>query len=154
MAESPHFIRSSRDRNKDQLLSEINVTPMVDVMLVLLIIFMVTGQMLSSGTEVDLPDSPADTLASDTETVEISVDAELNIYIDENLVPTESFATTMSQLALTYEDPQIQTILVRADRSLPYGIVMETVSQIAEAGFSKVVFVSDPEANPAAVDPL
>lgn len=154
MAESPHFIRSSRDRNKDQLLSEINVTPMVDVMLVLLIIFMVTGQMLSSGTEVDLPDSPADTLASDTETVEISVDAELNIYIDENLVPTESFAATMSQLALTYEDPQVQTILVRADRSLPYGIVMETVSQIAEAGFSKVVFVSDPEANPAAVDPL
>lgn len=154
MTDTSHFIRPMRRRKEEQLLADINVTPMVDVMLVLLIIFMVTGQMLSSGTEVDLPDSPADELSAEMEAVRISVDAQQNIYIDEILVPTDSFAATLSDLALAYEDPQIQTVLVRADQSLPYGAVMETVSQIAEAGFSKVVFVSEPEASSVAVDSL
>jgi biopolymer transport protein TolR len=149
-----HFVRPIGRRNQEQLLSEINVTPMVDVMLVLLIIFMVTGQMLASGTDVDLPDAPADALENDAEAVRISVDAQQNIFIDDTMVAPEAFASTLSELALTYEDPENQTILVRADRSLPYGIVMETVSQVGEAGFSKVVFVSDPEASPVAADGL
>jgi biopolymer transport protein TolR len=154
MMNTSHFVRRIGRRNQEQLLSEINVTPMVDVMLVLLIIFMVTGQMLASGTEVDLPDAPADALENDMEAVRISVDAQQNIFIGETMVAPEAFASTLSELALAYEDPQSQTILVRADRSLPYGVVMETVSQVAEAGFSKVVFVSDPEASPVTADPL
>jgi len=133
-------------RSKDHLLSEINVTPMVDVMLVLVIIFIVTGQMVVSGTEVDLPDSRASQLAGQDEPIQVSVDAQQNIYLGDELLASDGFADAMAQLAKASPAPDDQRVFVSADRSLAYGSVMEIVGQIAEAGFTKVAFISDPAA--------
>jgi biopolymer transport protein TolR len=138
---------AAKRRRQDHLLSEINVTPMVDVMLVLVIIFIVTGQMVVSGTEVDLPDSRASQLTSQDEPLQISVDAQQNIYLGEELVDPAGFADAMAQLALASGAPGEQRVFVRADRSLAYGNVMAIVGQIADAGFTKVAFISDPAAD-------
>lgn len=131
-------------RRQDHLLSEINVTPMVDVMLVLVIIFIVTGQMVVSGTEVDLPDSRASQLAAQDEPIQVSMDAQQNIYLGDDLLAPEGFDDAMAQLAMASPAPEEQRVFVRADRSLAYGSVMKVVGQIAEAGFTKVAFISDP----------
>lgn len=148
MAGKSQFLRQRAVRRQDHLLSEINVTPMVDVMLVLLVIFMVTGKMLVSGTEVDLPDVRADPLAAGAEPIEVSLDADQNAYLGETLLPPGAFAAAIVQLALASDDPGKQMVIVRADRALAYGSVMEVVSQVAEAGFTKVAFVSVPPAGP------
>jgi biopolymer transport protein TolR len=152
MAGKSHFLGSRRHRRQDHLLSEINVTPMVDVMLVLLIIFMVTGQMLVSGTEVDLPDVRANPLAAGGEPIEVILDAEQKTYLGGTLLAPEAFGEAIAQLALASEAPDKQMVFVRADRSLAYGSVMEVVSGIAQAGFTKVAFVSVPAAEPASAD--
>ncbi len=144
MNDKPTFLTTRRDRSQQHLLSEINVTPMVDVMLVLLIIFMVTGQMMVSGTEVDLPDVRADTVDVGAEPIEVSLDAERNLYLGEAPVLPADFSAAITQLALVSEAPAQRVVMVRADQSIPYGDVMEVVSQIAEAGFTKVAFVSVP----------
>jgi len=117
---------------------------MVDVMLVLVIIFIVTGQMVVSGTEVNLPDARASQLTPQDEPLQVSVDAQQNIYLGEELIDPAGFGDAMAQLALTSATPQEQRVFVRADRSLPYGNVMAIVGQISEAGFTKVAFISDP----------
>jgi biopolymer transport protein TolR len=150
MAGTKQFLRPRGHRRQQHLLSEINVTPMVDVMLVLLIIFMVTGQMLVSGTEVDLPDVRAEQLAAGAEPIEVSLDAQQNIYLGGTLLPPEAFADAITQLALVSETPATQMVIVRADQSLAYGSVMEIVSQIAQSGFTKVAFVSVSPVGPAA----
>jgi biopolymer transport protein TolR len=152
MAGKSHFLGSRRLRRQDHLLSEINVTPMVDVMLVLLIIFMVTGQMLVSGTEVDLPDVRANPLAAGGEPIEVILDAEQKTYLGGTLLAPEAIGEAIAQLALASEAPDKQMVFVRADRSLSYGSVMEVVSQIAQSGFTKVAFVSVPPAEPASAD--
>jgi len=154
MAGPSDFSGFSKRRKREHLLSEINVTPMVDVMLVLLIIFIVTGQMVITGTEVELPDARAEQLASDEEPIQINVDAEQNIYIEDILLGPNDFSSALAELAEASPSPKDQRVHVRADRSLPYGNVMKIVSQIADAGFKKVAFISDsrvetePEATP------
>lgn len=136
-------IAFSSKRRPPKLLAEVNVTPLVDVMLVLLVIFMVTAPMLVTGVEVDLPDARARELASDEEPLQISVDAQQNIYLGESLIPGEEFGAVITELALAIEDPNRQRVFVRADQTIAYGDVMRLVSQIADAGFTKVAFVSD-----------
>lgn len=135
-----------------RLLTEINVTPLVDVMLVLLVIFMVTAPMLVTGVDVDLPDARAPEVASDAEPLQISVDAQQNIYIGESLIPGDQFPQAIAQMALAIEDPTQQRVFVRADQSIAYGDVMRLVSQIADAGFSKVAFISDSSGAAEALD--
>lgn len=135
------LVASSR---KPPLLTEINVTPLVDVMLVLLVIFMVTAPLLVTGVEVDLPDARAKELASDQEPLQISIDAEQNIYLGDSLIPFEDFGNEILELARSLEDPSSQRIFVRADQSISYGDVMQLVAQVADAGFTKVAFVSQP----------
>ncbi len=144
MAGPSDFSGFSKRRKREHLLSEINVTPMVDVMLVLLIIFIVTGQMVITGTEVELPDARAEQLASDEDPIQVSVDAEQNIYIEDILLGPNEFSSAIAELAAASPSPKDQRVHVRADRSLPYGNVMKIVSQIADAGFKKVAFISDP----------
>ncbi len=152
MAGRSDFPVTSRRRSQDHLLSEINVTPMVDVMLVLLIIFIVTGQMVVSGTEVDLPDARANQLAAQEEPIQITVDAEQNIFLGDTPLTREAFADALAQLAMSSPEPGEQRVFVRADRALAYGTVMAIVSQIAESGFTKVAFISDPASDPVAAE--
>ena len=130
-------------RGRRQPMAEINVTPMVDVMLVLLIIFMVTAPLLVTGVPVDLPDSKAAALKADDTPIQISLDATGKVFIDDQAVPAETLGAKLTAIReARRDDPRI---FVRADRGLDYGRVMTVVGEVAAAGFQKVALVSAPQ---------
>lgn len=143
MASTSNFLSGGKGAARPQYLSEINVTPFVDVMLVLLVIFMITAPMMATGIKVDLPQARTQQLAADMEPIEISIDAAGQIYLGEAPVTPEDFAPRLQQLAQASGDPTQMRVFVGADRSIDYGAVMGVVSQIASAGFTKVAFLSD-----------
>jgi biopolymer transport protein TolR len=124
-------------------MADINITPMVDVMLVLLIIFMVTAPLLVAGVPVDLPDSKASALKSDDKPIQLSLDAEGRIFIDALEIPAEELPAKLSALRDVRDDEA--RVYVRADQSLDYGAVMRTVGEVSAAGFRRVALVSDGE---------
>jgi biopolymer transport protein TolR len=108
------------------------------------IVFIVTGQVVVSGTDVQLPDAKADQIALKEEPIEVSLNSEGAIFLGKTPVTPEAFEDQMAALAAAPKAREEQRVLVRADRSLPYGNVMKVVSVVSEAGFSRVAFVSDP----------
>tara|TARA_B100001250_G_scaffold214019_1_gene183583 strand:- start:48 stop:452 length:405 start_codon:yes stop_codon:yes gene_type:complete len=122
-------------------LSEINVTPFVDVMLVLLIIFMVTAPLLTVGVQVDLPESNADTLQSDNEPLEVTINADGNIFIQETEITLKELVPKL--IAIT--DNRLDTkIYVRGDEVIDYGRVMKLLGELSGSGFSKVALITEP----------
>ena len=121
-------------------MAEINVTPLVDVMLVLLIIFMVTAPLLVAGVPVNLPDSRAKPLEQDQKPVQISLDQAGKLFIDEQEVP---MAGLSSRLASLPHGPDAAQIYLRADRSLDYGHVMQVMGELSRAGLTKVALVTN-----------
>ena len=122
-------------------LSEINVTPFVDVMLVLLIIFMVTAPLLTVGVQVDLPESNADTLQSDNEPLEVTINAEGNIFIQETEITLKELIPKL--IAIT--DNRLDTkIYVRGDEVIDYGRIMKVLGELSGSGFSKVALITKP----------
>src|SRR6476660_9184110 len=113
--------RSRRGRSRRSPMAEINVTPLVDVMLVLLIIFMVTAPLLTAAVPVDLPDSRANPIDSEAQAVTLSIDSGGVVYIDENPVPPGGLAEALEALPRSGAGPDIT---LRADRALDYGRVM------------------------------
>lgn len=136
-------------RGKRQPMSDINITPMVDVMLVLLIIFMVTAPLLVTGVPVDLPDSRAKALKSDDTPVQVSIDAKGQVFIDQQKIAAASLPAKLAAIREARsgagDDPRVY---VRADRALDYGRVMEIVGEVSAAGFRKVALVSDSKRTP------
>lgn len=130
--------RSRRSRRGG--FSDINITPMVDVMLVLLIIFMVTAPMLTTGVPIDLPDSNAKALPGSDEPLSISIDAKGKVYLQEDEVPLNKLAAKLE--AISGENKDIR-IFVRADKRVDYGQVMRTMGEVSQAGFSKVALVTE-----------
>ena len=123
-------------------MAEINVTPMVDVMLVLLIIFMVTAPLLVTGVPVDLPDSKAPALKVDDKPVQVALDRAGGVFVDDAAVAD---AALMARLAALHDARGDDVrVFVRADRGLDYGRVMTVVGEISAAGFRKVALVSAP----------
>lgn len=137
-------IKSYRNKNKKTVLSEINITPLVDVMLVLLIIFMVTSPMLVSGVEVDLPESSANNINMPEEPLTISLDKEGNIYIIETKVPMESLIEKLVSITGHKYDKKIY---VRGDRNISYGKIMELIGKINAAGFKQVSLITNITSN-------
>jgi biopolymer transport protein TolR len=136
------LVRTGR-RGRRAPMAEINVTPLVDVMLVLLIIFMVTAPLLVAGVKVDLPNARAAPLPQDQVPIQISLDAGGQLFIDKLAVPRASLAAKLAALrAARQDDPRVY---VRADRRLDYGTVMQVVAAVSAAGFGKVALVSAPE---------
>jgi len=125
------------------LLSEINVTPLVDVMLVLLVIFMITAPLIATGVKVDLPEARTRELASDSKPLMMTIDATGDIFIGDAVVAREAFGDTLRQVARASGDPASLRVFVRADRTLAYGTVMQIVAEVGAAGFSKVAFLSE-----------
>jgi biopolymer transport protein TolR len=121
-------------------MAEINVTPFVDVMLVLLIIFMVTAPLLASGVPVELPESRANALDQQPDQITIAVDREGFIYIDDALVPEGGFGDTMSRVNCGGEDAPLITL--RADRTLDYGRVMAVMGELNRAGCNSISLVT------------
>jgi biopolymer transport protein TolR len=131
---------SARNGRAYRPMAEINVTPFVDVMLVLLVIFMVTAPLLTVGVPVDLPKTNAAAIAKPDEPLIITVTAEGKVYLQE----TELTDTQLIE-KLTAQSPNKaeQRIYVRGDKSVPYGRVMEVMGQLAGAGFTKVALIAE-----------
>jgi len=129
--------RRRRGRRK-AVMSEINITPMVDVMLVLLIIFMVAAPMMTAGVPVDLPQSAAADMPSQTQPITVAVTPEGAIFVDETPVDEASLITTVSGLA-TPED----RIFLRGDTTANYGAVMRVMGLLSSAGYSKIGLVTE-----------
>jgi biopolymer transport protein TolR len=121
-------------------MAEINVTPFVDVMLVLLIIFMVTAPLLASGVPVELPDSRANALDQQPDQVTIAIDRQGLIYIDDGLVAEGGFAEAMARVDCRSGDAPLITL--RADRSLDYGRVMAVMGELNRAGCNSISLVT------------
>lgn len=128
-------------------MAEINITPMVDVMLVLLIIFMVTAPLLVAGVPVDLPDSKAGALKSDDKPIQLSLDTQGRIFVDSLEIPADTLSDKLAALREARTDEA--RVYVRADKGLDYGAVMRVVGEVSAAGFRKVALVSDGESKPA-----
>ena len=123
-------------------MAEINVTPMVDVMLVLLIIFMVTAPLLVAGVPVDLPQNRAAPLDQQAKPVQISIDQGGAIFIDDAAVPEAALPARLAALAAQPKPPEGRRIYLRADRSLDYGRVMKLLGELNRAGLNRVALVS------------
>lgn len=135
---------TSRHRARRAPMAEINVTPMVDVMLVLLIIFMVTAPLLMAGVPVNLPDSRAKALEQDKKPVQISLDETGALFIGEQLVVFDELPARLGAIAESggQEPPQI---FLRADRGLDYGAVMRVMGELNRAGLNRVSLVTTGE---------
>ena len=121
-------------------MAEINVTPMVDVMLVLLIVFMVAAPLLTVGVPVDLPKTQAAALSGDNEPLTISIDGKGQIFLQETTVGADELVPRLTAIAKNgYE----QRIFVRADATIDYGTVMDVMGRISSAGFAKVGLVTE-----------
>ena len=127
-------------RRTYQPMSEINVTPFVDVMLVLLIVFMVTAPLLTVGVPIDLPKTTAKSIAESEEPLVISVDVEGTIYIQETSVELENLVPRLRAITENKADTRIY---VRGDKSVNYGRVMEVMGNINVAGFSRVALIAE-----------
>ena len=124
-----------------RLMAEINVTPLVDVMLVLLIIFMVTAPMLTQGVDVNLPQANAKALQSEEERLVITVDANSRIYIGKQIVEFNRLTPVLTGILGRRADRQVY---FRADRSVPYGFVVKVIAEVRNAGVEKLGMVTEP----------
>ena len=132
---------SSRSRS---LMSEINVTPFVDVMLVLLIVFMVTAPMLTVGVPVNLPNSEADSLPDDQEPLTLSINSKGETFIQDTKVAFNELVPKLLAISKNRTDTRIY---IRGDRNINYGRVLEVMGTLSGAGFSKVALISEPYKN-------
>lgn len=120
-------------------MSEINVTPMVDVMLVLLVIFMVTAPLLTVGVPVDLPKTKASSISGQDEPVVITVDKAGKIFLQDDVVEANDLVARLA--AITGNKPNTR-IFVRGDRNVAYGRVMEVMGTVNAAGFARVALIT------------
>ena len=127
-------------RARYQPMAEINVTPMVDVMLVLLIVFMVAAPLLSVGVPVNLPKAGAQSLQGDDEPLAITIDPRGDIFIEETQIALKDLVPRLNAILGAGYD---QRIYVRGDKAVPYGRVASVVARINAAGFSRVALVTD-----------
>jgi biopolymer transport protein TolR len=135
-------ILGSQRRGRRSPMAEINVTPMVDVMLVLLIIFMVTAPLLVAGVPVDLPDSRAGALDQERRPVQISLEADGSLFLDDQPVAPADLGRRLAGIASSSREPGGPRLFLRADRSLDYGRVMAVMGEINAAGLRRVALVS------------
>jgi biopolymer transport protein TolR len=136
--------RRSGRRGKHRAMSEINVTPFVDVVMVLLIVFMVAAPLMTAGVPIDLPDSRAQPMTQeDNKPLEVSLTRDGEIYVGETLVERERLVILLTSMTRNDADKRIY---IRADEGLDYGQVMNVLGAINGAGFRKVALISNASA--------
>ncbi len=135
--------RGRRTGGSYRPIAEINVTPMVDVMLVLLIIFMVSAPLLTAGVPVDLPNSKAKPIQEqDSKPIEITIDSDGYIYISDTKIKKNALISILKPMM---EGDEERRIYVRGDKTVSYGNIMSVLGLLNEAGFRKVALISKPE---------
>ncbi len=127
--------------NGDRLMSDINVTPFVDVMLVLLVIFMVTAPMMMQGVDVALPETTSEALAAKKENLIITINKKSEIYINNYQVTIDFLQEKLKKILEGRSDREVY---LRADRDLPYGFVVRVMSEIKSGGVEKLGMVTEP----------
>jgi biopolymer transport protein TolR len=132
---------SNRGGGKTSL-AEINVTPMVDVMLVLLIVFMVSAPLMQQGIEVNLPKADAGTVNQSEDPVILTIKANQTLELDQKSYSLSALGAKLSALALA--KPNLQ-VLVQADQSVPYGVVAKTMAQVKKSKIHRVGLITSPE---------
>ncbi|MEI7747984.1 MAG: biopolymer transporter ExbD [Chlorobiaceae bacterium] len=128
-------------REKSRLMGDINVTPFVDVMLVLLIIFMVTAPMMTHGVKVDTPVTTHGQMDVDAKSLMISIDASGQVFINDAQLKASEIR---EKLPIILDVKQVKEVYIKADKSLPYGVVMHVMAQIRDAGIEKIGMVTEP----------
>ena len=134
--------RGRGGRSRRAPMAEINVTPLVDVMLVLLIVFMVAAPLMTVGVPVDLPQTKAKPMQGDTEPITVSLDAEGKVFLQETPIDQETLIAKLEAIAKNGYD---ERIFVRADTSVNYGLVMKVMGELNAAGFKKIGLVTAAE---------
>ncbi len=132
--------RTRTRRGRFQPMSEINVTPFVDVMLVLLVVFMVTAPLLAVGVPVDLPQSDAQPLSEEQEPLTVSVTADRQIFLQETAIELSALAERLVAISQNRKDTRIY---VRGDKDVDYGAVIELMNIVNGAGFNRVALVTE-----------
>jgi len=137
-----------RHRRRRSVMSEINVTPMVDVMLVLLIIFMVSAPLLTVGVPIDLPQSQAKSLDQDREPLTIALNGEGKIFLQTTQMGVDELVAKLKAISEAQGGGFETRIYVRGDRRVDYGTVMKVMGRISAAGFHRVALVTEVEQGP------
>jgi len=132
--------RDGNGRGQYRPMAEINVTPFVDVMLVLLVVFMVTAPLLTVGVSVELPETAAAPIPGQDEPLAVSIDAQGNVYIQDSQVSLETLIPRLE--AITQNNPEAR-IFVRGDKAIDYGRVMEVMGILNGAGFNRVALITE-----------
>ena len=132
-------VNRSAGGRRHRPMGEINVTPFVDVMLVLLIVFMVTAPLLTVGVEVDLPKTKAGAINADAAPLVVSIKSDGSLYLQETVVESEALIPRLK--AISNANPNVR-IFVRGDRAVSYGEVLSVMGRIQSAGFEKVALVA------------
>jgi biopolymer transport protein TolR len=133
-----------RRRRRHGIMSEINVTPMVDVMLVLLIIFMVSAPLLTVGVPIDLPQSQAKSLDQDKQPLTVSVNLQGEVFLQDSKIPVDELVPKLKAVTEA-RGGMDERIYVRGDRKVDYGTVMRVMGRLSSAGFRRVALVTEVE---------
>ena len=140
-----------RGQSPSQPMAEINVTPLVDVMLVLLVIFIITAPLLAYAIKLDLPDVKAAPVATKTEAIKLSIDAEGRVFWNSDLVDAKDLAARLARAATKQPQPDLH---LRADKATRFERVAQVMAAAQDAGLSKIGFVTEPPvADPAKAEP-
>lgn len=134
-----------RNRHRRGVMSEINVTPMVDVMLVLLIIFMISAPLLTVGVPLDLPQTQAKSLDADKEPLTISVNLQGKVFLQNTEIAVDEVVPKLKAIVEARPAGMEERIFVRGDRKIEYGTVMKLMGQLSSAGFRRVALVTEVE---------
>ena len=134
-----------RNRHRRGVMSEINVTPMVDVMLVLLIIFMISAPLLTVGVPIDLPQTQAKSIDADQEPLTISVNLQGKVFLQNTEIGVDEVVPKLKAIVEARPAGMEERIFVRGDRKIEYGTVMKVMGQLSSAGFHKVALVTEVE---------
>ena len=128
-------------RRRRQIISDLNLTNLIDVMLTLLIIFMITAPMMTQGVQVDLPKAEAKNVEVDV-SIQVSINSHHELFIDQERVPLSSFGRRFSEV---FASRTQVPVFVNSDRKVPYGLVIRVISDIQNAGVVKLGFLTQPQ---------
>ena len=133
-------LKFSRILKRNKTISQINVTPMVDVMLVLLVIFMITAPLLKVGVPINLPKTKAKALPEDQTPLSVTINKEKKIFVQDTEISLEKLVAKLISISKNRND---RKIFIRADEGLSYGRVVEVMAVITSAGFNKIALITD-----------